>query len=216
MKQKEILKKSGIFIVLVLFGFVFSQIMPGNSDIPAVQASSVKKTVKKAKKAYEKKMESFATEYDTDGYYRIVDVTGDKVPELLIDYGVTSRHGALRIYTYKKGKLKKILDIGNDNLTIYVYRKTKTLLIYDGYHGYNERAYYKYTKGKFRLKAKKCNNDAAEIQNWYENSSGNNIRKKKFNKIIKPLKKGKKKNLNYYESWTRFPEDNGDYENDED
>ena len=213
MKENRIFKKSGIIIALVLFGFIFSQIIPGNMSIPTVQAKSVKKTVKKAKRAYEEKVVSLASDNETEVYYRIIDVTGDKIPELLTEYLKTSRHGVLQVYKYKKGKVKKILDKENENLTIYLYRKTKTLLIYNSYHSYNDRAYYKYSNGKFRLKAKRCCNSSAEVKKWYEKGNGSTISKKKYNRIIKKLKKGKKKNLHYYESWSRFPVDD---EEDED
>lgn len=202
MKRKEILKKLNLFIVLVLFGFVFSYSFSGDTETSVVQAKSVKKTMEKAKKAYVKKMNSIAENYSAHVRYRIIDITGDKIPECLAQYvREGKRHGTLKAYTYKKGKLKKILDIKNDNLNISLYRKTKTLTIGDSYHDYRDCGFYQYRNGRFRLKAKKCYNSASETKTWYENSSGRAISKKKFNRSIKPLKKGKKKNLDY-DNWS--------------
>ena len=98
---------------------------------------------------------------------------------------------------YAPGEIKRILHIQNDNLKIYLYRKTKTLLIYDSYHDYRDCSFYKYSNKKLRLKAKKCTNSVGETLNWYENKNGRHISKKKYNRIVKKLKKGNRKNLDY-------------------
>ena len=186
-----------IFVLAVLLvipaGFMFSA--------NHVNAASIKKTTKKAKKLYKKKIESIS--YENGGCsYKITNIVGNAVPELLVSYiKGGERHGSFVIYAYKRGKLKKLLSTENDNLKVYLYKKTKTLMVYDSYHDYHVYQYYRYSSGKYRLKVSDCYNDVVDPFHWYENSKGNRISKSKYKKTVKKLKKGKKKNL-HYENWT--------------
>ena len=197
MKGKTVLRKTTVFMLVLVFSLVFAQMIPGNGITPVIQAKSIKKTIKKAKKAFTGKMDAIADESDDGVEYQFIDITGDKVPEVLAKYiKRNKRHGNLDVYTYKNGKIKRLLHIRNDNLKkIYFYRKTKTLVIYDSYHDYNDCAFYKYSKRKIHLIAKKCVNSANGGSVWYEKQNGHRISKKKFNRIVKRLKTGSRKNL---------------------
>ena len=198
MKGKTILGKTTAFMLVLVFSIGFAQMIPDKGITPVIQAKSIKKTRIQAEKAYMKKINALGEECGSPVEYKFVDITGDNVPEVLTKYiKKNRRHGNLDVYTYKKGKIKRILHIQNDNLKIYLYRKTKTLLVYDSYHDYRDCSFYQYSNKKMRLKAKKCTNTAGETLNWYENQNGRHISKKKYNRIVKKLKKGNRKNLDY-------------------
>lgn len=200
MQGKRILTKL-VMLAVVLFAAVLLQSKDFRGNANECQAASVKKNTKKAKALYKKKINSIY--YDSVDYsYKITNIVGDKVPELLINYTAQDdRHGTFKIYTYKKGKLKTILNTSGDNLELYQYKKTKTLITAESYHDYKAQSYFQYKNGKYRLKARSCRNDIASPSQWYENSKGNSISKSKFKKTVKKLKKGKKKNLRT-DQWT--------------
>ena len=87
-------------------------------------AASITKQIKKAKKRYKKKIEEIY--WCSELYsYKIADICGNKVPELIVDYTCPGeKHGTLVIYTYRNGKIKKILEDSSDNLIISCYKKS--------------------------------------------------------------------------------------------
>ncbi len=201
MRKHLILNKTITLLLMIMFSLALTQMIPGNGLTIESYAASVKKTTKKAKKAYQRKLDDISKEGASSTSYRIVNIVGNNVPELLVDYSEEgARHGTFTVYAYKNGKVKQILCDSDDNMEVYIYKKTSTLVLYNAYHGYVGYSYYKYSGGKFRLKAIDCYNDAAETPHWYENGNKDQISKAKYKKITKKLKKGKKKDLGH-ENW---------------
>ena len=201
MRKHLIFKHTITLLLMIMFSLALTQMIPGKGITFESYAASVKKTTKKAKKEFRRKLDEISNEGGSTTSYRIVNIVGNNVPELLVDYSEEGeRHGTFTVYAYKNGKVKQILSDSDDNMEVYIYKKTSTLVLYNAYHGYVGYSYYKYSGGKFRLKAVDCYNDAAETPHWYENANRDHISKAKFNKITKKLKKGKKKDLDY-EHW---------------
>lgn len=160
-------------------------------------AASITKQTKKAKKLYKKKIKEiywYSELYD----YKITDICGSKVPELIVDYTPQGeKHGTLVIFTYKNGKIKKILEDRSDNLKIYCYKKSNLLITFWSYHDYQTYCYFKYTNGKYKLKLTRDHNLIYdELDDWhYHDAKENDISKATFTKRLKKLQKGKIKDL---------------------
>ena len=108
MKGKAMIRKTTAFMLVLVFSLVFAQMIPDNGITPVIQAKSIKKTIKKAEKAYMKNINALGEECGSPVEYKFVDITGDKVPEALAKYTKQNkRHGNLDVYTYKKGKRTK-------------------------------------------------------------------------------------------------------------
>lgn len=89
-------------------------------NISAASTQSVKSKAKKAYKNYVQKYLSSTVSYP-DSRYKFYDINRDGIPEMFFNYRSGVR-GGYKIYTYKKGKIIKMLDVGGAGA---VYRNTR-------------------------------------------------------------------------------------------
>lgn len=176
-------------LVIIMAGMI---LFAGNAA-PAQAASKNEK----AHAVYDKKLSKLT---NLEGY-RYADVTGDKVDEALVQTHEGGGSGRVfRIYTYKNGKAKKILETAEYGLeTITFYKKSKGLILYGAGHGGEWYEYYKLKNGKFKYLAGKSR--VAEAGGGMYNGPWNyykktkTITKKQFKKRVNGVKKGKKKKV---------------------
>ena len=168
-----------------------------------VSAASKAANNKKAVALYEKKAVKL-THLEAKKY---VDITGDGVKEAIFYYH-PSNAGSGRmfvIYTYKNGKIKKILNDSNYGLEkLIVYRKSKSFIAYGAGHGNEWYCYYKMKSGTYKEVAMKGRSySSPSYPNWYFTKITNSpykgnrkeLTKAEFNAAIKGVKKGKKKTI---------------------
>ena len=141
---------------------------------------------------------------------KYVDITGDGVKEAIFYYHPKNSGSGrkLVIYTYKKGKIKKILSDGNYGLIkLIVYKKSKSFIAYGAGHGNEWYRYFKMKNGKYKEAAMKARTDPAFRKSaWYRtkitNSPYKGSRKEltvaEFNAAVKGIKKGKKKTVKMF------------------
>lgn len=165
--------------------------------VPVSAASKATKN-KKAVALYEKKSKKLDLR---DKKY--VDITGDGIKEGIFIYN-TGKSGSgrvLRIYTYKKGKIKSIFKIEAYGFSkLIVYKKSKAFILYSAGHGGETYRYYKMSNGKYKEVASKgrqgVKGGAFKNGPWeYSTHGGGSYRqlsKSEFNSLIQGIKKGKK------------------------
>ncbi len=195
LKHRLTFKNTVFLFMLFVFAMVLANAAP--TEQSRVNAASVAKKTKKAKKLYNKKLQKIYS--NSEFYsYKITDIYGDKVPELLVDYSPAGEsYGTFEIYTYKNGKISRMLEADSTNLNMTSYKKSKSLVLSTTYHGYVEYSFYTVKKGKYRLLAYRHHNeDMGEYDIWYyKNAKGEDISKSSFLKKVKGVRKGKKKTL---------------------
>lgn len=118
--------------------------------VAAVPQPAVASTNSKAHAAYMKKMRGLADSSGRD-MYCFVDLTGDGVDEAVMENYAYGGSGCdLLIFTYKKGKVKRIYKEPEYGLQwIKYYKKTRSLVFYRSGHGGSLYWYAKYKQGKF-------------------------------------------------------------------
>ena len=182
------MNKNKIFKVFIVFS-VLSMILIWNGDCNSLAASKSKK----AYKAYEKFLKNIFDNKDFkllknspcgEVYFMAKDISGDKIPELIICQTITNPNGYY-IYTYKNGKVKKLKEInfylGGELRKIY---PSKHILAVDEGDSFTcHRIYYRVQHGKIKTIARKKNGK------YYYN--GKVVSKKTYNKFVKKLKKTK-------------------------
>lgn len=94
-------------------------------NVSAASTQSVKSKAKKAYKNYVRKNLSSTVSYP-DSRYKFYDINRDGRPEMFFSYRSGVR-GGYKIYTYKKGKIIKMLDVEGAGA---VYRNTRKKQIY--------------------------------------------------------------------------------------
>jgi hypothetical protein len=168
---------------------------------PTAEAATKAATNKKAKKLYKKQINKIIAKGVTSIAYKFADVNGDGITDAMVEYH-TGKNGSGRhftIYSYKGGKLIKLLDEDEYGLEKVIVRKKGIVLYYCG-HGHEEYSYYKKTStGKFRLTASKGRMLEAKWIYW--NRSGKEVSKTAFNKLVKTITSGSKKTYSI-SSWT--------------
>ena len=169
----------------------------------STKKTSVKAKNAKAHKAFKRVLKTMGDSQVTSYiYYRYVDMTGDKVDELLVTHDDIS-HAArtvINVYKYKKGKAVRVADLNEYGVNkLVMYKKTKAFIIACEGHGNKTCDYYKYSKkrGKFVRVASKGTymNEYGNYGSWAYSGKNSAISKARFNAIVKKLKKGKRVNL---------------------
>lgn len=168
---------------------------------PTAEAATKAATNKKAKKLYKKKVKELSKEHKGVSY-KFMDVNKDGIIDVIIDY--LNGNGAawgntFEIYTYKKGKLVKLLSTGGYFLEqMYVYKNG--IVVYGDGRGREYYEYYKKTKtGKYQYVGEKYRRvyDVYEGLAWgewsYSDKSGEIITKTAFKKLTKKVTSGKRK-----------------------
>lgn len=103
---------------------------------------TVKKMSKEVKKAYLKKLKSYATENNRDAYrrylqdYYLTDIDKDGVPELLVNYGSCEADMELHVYTWKNHKVKCIEKFHNNHSAYFAYPNGNGFIMYYSFMGY--------------------------------------------------------------------------------
>ena len=209
------MKKILTLLIMILFCIMLTQVIPGNQFTLETNASSIKKTTKKAKASYMRKINKLSKNYKLPVFYKVVNIIGNKVPELMVIYEENNYVDEyLVVYTYKKGKIQRLLktyfdnpyndeyyseDYSGNTGYITLYKKTKTFVIITGSPGNEYFHYFKYFDGKFRLKAIANYSDGGDS---YQNSHEKTIHRSRFRGIVRKLEKGKKTIYNY-KNWAR-------------
>ena len=113
---------------------------------------------KKMKKAYLKKVKSFKTlknwsssgKVPKNGYiwgYYLVDIDNDKKTDLIVKHGTCEAEVMISVYTYTKGKVKKIGTEPMGHTALYDYPGKKGIIVMWGHMGGEEMSILK-IKGK--------------------------------------------------------------------
>ena len=105
--MKKTLKKIAVLLIVLILAVELTAV----SQEVNVSAASTKTVKNKAKKAYK----SYARRYLSSSSYpygssKLYDINRDGIPEMLFNYMAGVRSG-YKIYTYKKGKVIKMLDV---------------------------------------------------------------------------------------------------------
>lgn len=104
--MKKTLKKIAVLLIVLILAVELTAV----SQEVNVSAAGTKTVKNKAKKAYK----SYARRYLSSSSYpygssKLYDINRDGIPEMLFNYMAGVRSG-YKIYTYKKGKVIKMLD----------------------------------------------------------------------------------------------------------
>lgn len=132
---------------------------------------------------------------------KLRDLTGDGIDEAIFTYKLYEGSGrGFLIYTYKSGKVKRLLKTSEYGMyKIVSYKKTKSFITYESGHGGETRTVYRLKSGKFRpvvLKARSLFPKRA--WNYYRYTSGTKTsatRKATYTKLVKKLRKGAKQTI---------------------
>lgn len=162
--------------------------------VTPVQAASSKNA--KAHKAYEKQIRKDQRKYcpgdDAYLYYTHKDLNGDGVDELITQPGLG--YCSELVYTYKKGKVKRIAAFGNYWGISKYYKKKGVLLCEGDYGGLSGQIYYKLKGTKLVTKARREGTYDMETDKtayaYYVNER--KVSKQKYNSYVKQLTKGAK------------------------
>ena len=184
-------------ITAILSVTLFAAALTASPFTAKVQAASSKNTA--ADQAYDRVRSSLLRK-SSGVTYKYVDITGDGVHEFLAEYNPKIGGPARQvIYTYKKGKAKKVLSSKVYGLSsVIAYKKTKTLVLRGLGHGNEQYVYYKMKNGKYkklasRARVAKAGGAITNGQWYYYNKSSQAVDKTTFSSLINKAAKGKKK-----------------------
>ena len=154
-------------------------------------AASKTATNKAAVAKYEKKARELARKESAEGiilFKKYVDITGDGIKEAIFYFHEKNAGSSylLKIYTYKSGKLKGLLNDGQYGLyDLYFYKKSKSFIVHGLGHGSEWYDYFKMKNGKFtRVAARSRRVNGRTWGKWIYSS--------KYKSKTKGIKKGKK------------------------
>lgn len=172
--------------------------------VPGVQAATVAQTNKKADQKFNSKMKSIRKNSQFSIRYKYVDITGDGIHEALVEYKPKTQGDSSQkfdVYTYKSGKVKRILTTTEYGLSkCTYYRQAGSLIVYGAGNGREWYRYYKLqSNGKYKYITQKTRTAIAggSVSNgpWQYYKGGSTLTKitaKKFNNLNAGLKKGKR------------------------
>lgn len=163
-----------------------------------VEAQAASSKNKKAHKAYQKQLKKDKKKYRSGKEklkYAYKDLNGDGIDELITepDFGYCSQI----IYTYKGGKVKKLIEVGQGEFTQY-YKKNRVLHYYGSHMSNSHDEYYKFQNNKYKCVAHKdvefdWNMETEEeIYTTSYYVKGKKVDKKVYTSYIKKLTKGDK------------------------
>ena len=132
------------------------------------------------------------------------DIDNDGVKELIAEFGNSiSREKNLKIYAYKRGKVKTMLDRNEYGVvSIKVYDNTRSMEIFIRGNGTEEHRYYLIGANKYKKKASSSRQSAAAGAysdgqwTYYGNQEWNGLNKSSYDKLVKSMEKGKPRETN--------------------
>ena len=174
----------------ILFGVIAALVLCVTSV--NFSEASVKTDQKNAIKAYRSLVQ------DGSCYYKIVDINGDNVKDLLLmdksyEYAEV---GYYKVYTYRNGKLKclKKLAYGRGGNLYYNTKKHMVIMVI-GYHAAHDT--YVYTAQKNSLKKTKTFSTYRQFvegnEKFFYEINNKRVSKSKYLKTLSPLEKSCKK-----------------------
>ena len=106
------MKRSFKKIAVLLLMFILAVEVTTVSQKVNVSAASTRSTQSKAKKAYKNYAQKYLLSSVSYPYgtYKLYDINRDGIPEMFFTYMAGVR-GGYKVYTYKKGKIIKMLDV---------------------------------------------------------------------------------------------------------
>lgn len=176
---------------LLVAGYALSMCVSGVGSVDSVKcATGYEKTINKISKS------------SNWLKYSIMDLVDGSKKELLIAKDSGGSATLYEVYAKKNGKVNKVLSQPVYGLgSIKIYSKSGGVVMYGAGHGHEVYYYLKKTKGIYKLVASKGRDAIAggNVSNgkWhYNNSAGASlISKKRFDKLVKGLNKGKCKTI---------------------
>ena len=184
MKRNKQLSIKQIGITLcILFFAVFMTAIPSQAASKAT----------KAKKAYNAYLSNIMSRPDFKEYaglefgsisFAVMDISGDKIPELIVKEDYTAPQG-FWVYTYRKGKVKKLKEMSyySGGEIEAVYPKKHIIKAYEGDDWSSEQIYYKVTGSKMKAVARTKNGK------YYVN--GKKVTKRSYQSYISKAEKTK-------------------------
>ena len=150
---------------------------------------SMKETAKNSRDAWQLTLQT----------YTFYDVDGDGVNELLTESGSSkTREKNLKIYSYRKGKVKKMLDRTEYGVvSVKSYDQTRSMVLHLRGNGTEEYRYYDLGSSGYSKKASQRRRSAAagaySDGQWFYYSSGDydTLTQSEYNKVTAAMKKGK-------------------------
>lgn len=179
------------YVIRLLIGIIALALCIGMAT--PVQAASSKNA--KAHKAYEKQIRKDQRKYCPGEYlkYAYKDLNGDGINELITYPGFGYCMEIL--YTYKNGKAKKLISVGQGEFEKY-YKKKKVLCYGGGHMDHYYQEYYKFEGSKLIKKAyleesvELIGDEPVSEVRYYVN--GKRTTKQKYKSYVKKLTKGDK------------------------
>lgn len=172
--------------------------------LPQVQAATIAQTNKTADKKYNSKMKAIRKKSQFSIRYKYVDITGDGIHEALVEYKPKTQGGSSQtfdVYTYKSGKVKRILTTTEYGLSRCIYyRRAGSLIVYGTGHGGEWYRYYRLqSNGKYKYVTQKARTAIAggnavngPWQYYRGGSTLTKITARKFKSLNANLTKGKR------------------------
>jgi len=157
-----------------------------------------------AQKAYFNWIKKNAEVFDQEVPVAFLDINNDGIKEMIVYPGYG--YDTYDVYTFYKGKVKRLVSVGQAYESIKIYPSTKTLYFSGGHMGYYNNTFYKVTSSKATVVAKKTwQQDEGPKYNYKYVVKGMKVSKAKYDKFVKSLKKGSAKShksltWNYYTS----------------
>ncbi len=127
-----------------------------NSRLPKkADNTSIKKLPELAKKWYAEIVTSYSLDVDINGEeylwgYYLADLDGDKKAELLVEHGTSEADVVTDVYTFKKGKLKKLGKTYASHGVYYAYPKHAGVILGAGTQGVESTKLIRVKKGKLK------------------------------------------------------------------
>lgn len=181
-KKKFSIKQITVTLCILLFAVFFGA-------TPSEAASKAGK----AKKAYKAYLSSIMSRSDFKEYaglqygsifFAVMDISGDKVPELIVKENYTEPNGYW-VYTYRKGKVRKLksLDYYSGGEIEAVYPKKRIIKTYEGDSWTVDKIYYKVTNSKMKV--------AARTKNGKYYVNGRKVTKSKYQRYVAKIEQTK-------------------------
>ena len=152
--MKKILKKIAVLFAMFILTAEVASVMQ-QVDVSAASVRTVQNNAKKAYKSYVRKYLKPSAGYPY-GKYKLYDINRDGIPEMFFTYATGVRCG-YKIYTYKKGKIIKMLDVTGASGIYRNAKKKQICICFSGGAADNWFIYYK-MKNKKLVHARKYHN----------------------------------------------------------
>lgn len=158
---------------------------------PAVHAASIAKKTTAAKKAYKKYIKN------KKGYYKIVNLGGDKVPELIVSLQTSdSFGGSNKVYRfdYKSKKMKRMIKFSSSKcVCIAYYNKAKHQVCFSSAHASDLNNYFYTMKENKLVRTASYERDSRGVNGSTYLINKKNYSKSEYTKALNNAKKGFKK-----------------------